>query len=196
LSQKPRRPRHRKPGNNNNNNLSERPSEEQGQGRNRPYKTGKTRERKFQNDKSGTPNNNNSNSEWRRNTPKFDKPRNEGSKGRTPSRQIFDAHITLEEAELGIKVKNIEKILFKNVMKEGTLYKGVIRVNAKNFHQAYVTAEGLLQDVYIDGSRARNRALDGDTVVVKLFPRDQWKILKSEEDDEEESMCWNEINYL
>lgn len=32
------------------------------------------------------------------------------------------------------------------------------------------------RDIFIDGVVARNRALNGDLVVVKLLPEDQWKV--------------------
>lgn len=32
------------------------------------------------------------------------------------------------------------------------------------------------QDILLDGIVARNRALNGDVVVVQILPRDQWKV--------------------
>lgn len=32
------------------------------------------------------------------------------------------------------------------------------------------------RDIFIDGVVARNRALNGDIVVVRLLPREQWKV--------------------
>jgi len=34
-----------------------------------------------------------------------------------------------------------------------------------------------LADIFLDGIAARNRALNGDVVVVKVLPPEQWKVL-------------------
>lgn len=49
-----------------------------------------------------------------------------------------------------------------------SLFSGKMRVNRKNYHEAYVTVAGQARDILVDGDRARNRAMDGDVVVVKL----------------------------
>jgi exoribonuclease R len=59
--------------------------------------------------------------------------------------------------------------VYKEKLKQGVLYKGVIRISKRNRSDAYVTSEGLDADILISGQRDRNRALDGDTVVVELM---------------------------
>jgi exoribonuclease R len=54
-----------------------------------------------------------------------------------------------------------------------------------------VTVEGLDRDVYIDSQVARNRAFEGDIVIVQLNDKSKWKVVKKEEDEahpEEEKM--------
>jgi hypothetical protein len=68
------------------------------------------------------------------------------------------------------------------------LYKGVLRINPHNRNDAYVTVEGLDQDVYIDGYIHRNRALEGDTVVVELVDKSQWKTRKTAKEEEVEEL--------
>lgn len=34
------------------------------------------------------------------------------------------------------------------------------------------------RDIFLDGIVARNRALNGDIVVVQILPQDQWKVDK------------------
>lgn len=34
------------------------------------------------------------------------------------------------------------------------------------------------RDIFLDGIVARNRALNGDIVVVQILPQDQWKVEK------------------
>ncbi|KAK9763478.1 hypothetical protein K7432_009798 [Basidiobolus ranarum] len=58
----------------------------------------------------------------------------------------------------------------------GTILKGTLRINKRNRSDAYVTTEELDQDVYICGSRLRNRGLEGDTVAITLL--DQQKVLE------------------
>lgn len=48
-------------------------------------------------------------------------------------------------------------------------HKGVIRINKRNRSDAYVTCETLDADIFINGLHDRNRALDGDTVIVELI---------------------------
>ncbi len=83
------------------------------------------------------------------------------------------------------------------IMKAGTLYKGVLRINAHNSREAYATVEGLTKDVYIEGFTQRNRAFEGDVVVVELYDKSKWKILKSvleeEEDEEKEPKVVSEL---
>ncbi|KAK7207712.1 hypothetical protein BZA70DRAFT_22662 [Myxozyma melibiosi] len=57
---------------------------------------------------------------------------------------------------------------------EGRLVTGILRVNKKNRSDAYVSTDGLLDaDIYICGSKDRNRALEGDLVAVELLTVDE-----------------------
>ncbi|KAI0490532.1 hypothetical protein F4859DRAFT_11494 [Xylaria cf. heliscus] len=58
---------------------------------------------------------------------------------------------------------------------DGQLVSGVLRVNKKNRSDAYVsTSDGLLDaDIFICGSKDRNRALEGDLVAVELLDVDE-----------------------
>jgi len=61
-------------------------------------------------------------------------------------------------------------------LKRGELLSGSIRINPKDFKDAYITSPVAGErDIYIDGLVSRNRALQGDMVAVKILPRDQWK---------------------
>ncbi|KAI9357436.1 hypothetical protein BD770DRAFT_344738 [Pilaira anomala] len=54
----------------------------------------------------------------------------------------------------------------------GDLCKGQIRLT-KNRYDAYVVCDELESDIYIGGLKSRNRALDGDLVVVRLIDVDE-----------------------
>lgn len=80
--------------------------------------------------------------------------------------------------EAFIDVKNAEEGLLNK-----TLFQGAIRINPHNRSDAYVTA-GLERDIYIPGLKARNRAFEGDIVVVQLYDKSKWKVLGNNEDEE------------
>ncbi|CAO3653271.1 unnamed protein product [Cunninghamella echinulata] len=50
-----------------------------------------------------------------------------------------------------------------------TIYQGVLRINKRNRADSFVTSDGLEHDIYIEGLRDRNRALEGDLVAVRLL---------------------------
>ncbi|KAF2862872.1 RNB-domain-containing protein [Piedraia hortae CBS 480.64] len=55
------------------------------------------------------------------------------------------------------------------LLADGHLVAGVLRVNKKNRSDAYVTTTDLDADIFICGSKDRNRALEGDLVAVELL---------------------------
>ncbi|EWC48912.1 hypothetical protein DRE_00217 [Drechslerella stenobrocha 248] len=71
------------------------------------------------------------------------------------------------------------------LLSNGQLVSGIMRVNKKNRSDAYVaTQDGLLDaDIFICGSKDRNRALEGDLVAVELLDVDEvWSQKKEKED--------------
>lgn len=69
------------------------------------------------------------------------------------------------------------------------LVRGMLRVNKRNRSDAYVTCEELDADVYICGSRDRNRALEGDVVAVRLVDVD--KVLREKREKEDAKIARN-----
>lgn len=67
---------------------------------------------------------------------------------------------------------------------EGRLVIGTLRVNKKNRSDAYVSTDGLLDaDIFICGSKDRNRALEGDVVAVELLVVDDvWSSKREKEE--------------
>ncbi|CBN76656.1 conserved unknown protein [Ectocarpus siliculosus] len=65
-------------------------------------------------------------------------------------------------------------------LRDGTLLKGKLRINARRRSTAFVTADGgvLLSDIFLESEKARNRAQEGDLVVVELAPVTEWMPLK------------------
>lgn len=41
---------------------------------------------------------------------------------------------------------------------------------------SFVCVQDDTRDIFLDGIVARNRALNGDIVVVQILPREQWKV--------------------
>ena len=68
---------------------------------------------------------------------------------------------------------------------DGQLVSGILRVNKKNRSDAYVTTQdGLLDaDIFICGSKDRNRALEGDLVAVELLNVDEVWSQKREKEE-------------
>lgn len=71
-----------------------------------------------------------------------------------------------------------------DLINEGRLVTGILRVNKKNRSDAYVSTDGLLEaDIFICGSKDRNRALEGDLVAVELLVVDEvWDSKKEKEE--------------
>ncbi|KAI9492332.1 hypothetical protein BDB00DRAFT_883467 [Zychaea mexicana] len=69
------------------------------------------------------------------------------------------------------------------------LVRGILRVNKRNRSDAYVWCEDLDADVYVCGSRDRNRALEGDVVAVRLA--DVEKVLREKKEKEEAKLVRN-----
>lgn len=68
---------------------------------------------------------------------------------------------------------------------DGQLVSGILRVNKKNRSDAYVsTQDGLLDaDIFICGSKDRNRALEGDLVAIELLDVDEvWNQKREKEE--------------
>ncbi|KAK6645555.1 hypothetical protein RUM43_001832 [Polyplax serrata] len=61
----------------------------------------------------------------------------------------------------------------KFMFDSGTLFSGIIRINQKNYKEAYLTAPDKGMDILIEGLKDRNRALEGDEVFYMLKPKEQ-----------------------
>ncbi|THC97553.1 hypothetical protein EYZ11_002976 [Aspergillus tanneri] len=69
------------------------------------------------------------------------------------------------------------------LLSNGQLVAGILRVNKKNRSDAYVTTPDLDADIFICGSKDRNRALEGDYVAVELLDVDEvWSQKKEKEE--------------
>ncbi|XP_013775846.1 DIS3-like exonuclease 2 [Limulus polyphemus] len=79
------------------------------------------------------------------------------------SKDKFEEYLSKSEVQEGLK--------------QGELIEGVIRINQRNYNDAFISSPDGQMDIYISGMRDRNRALNGDVVVVKLNPQEEWKIL-------------------
>ncbi|XP_035161942.1 DIS3-like exonuclease 2 isoform X1 [Callithrix jacchus] len=90
---------------------------------------------------------------------------------RGKKKSMFETYMSKEDVSEGLK--------------RGTLIQGILRINPKKFHEAFIPSPDGDRDIFIDGVVARNRALNGDLVVVKLLPEEQWKVVKPENNDKE-----------
>lgn len=89
-------------------------------------------------------------------TPKHKKSK---KKAKSPADLKFEDYLSADEVEEGLKNE--------------VLIEGVIRINPKQFQHSYVSStDRSEQDILIDGLKYRNRALEGDIVVVQFIESD------------------------
>lgn len=69
------------------------------------------------------------------------------------------------------------------LLNDAQLVSGILRVNKKNRSDAYVTCTDLDADVFICGSKDRNRALEGDLVAIELLDVDEVWSQKREKEE-------------
>lgn len=81
----------------------------------------------------------------------------------SPSNLKFEPYIPLFEVQQGLK--------------RGEFIEGALRINPRNYEDAYISDPDGQMDIYIGGMRDRNRALNGDVVVVQVKPKQEWKVL-------------------
>ena len=76
----------------------------------------------------------------------------------------FKKYLSLDKVERGLKYKK--------------LIKSKIRISKENFRKAYVTdSNDLENDLYIEDTLDRHRALDGDIVIAQPKEKYSWKII-------------------
>ncbi|XP_042560492.1 DIS3-like exonuclease 2 isoform X2 [Clupea harengus] len=90
--------------------------------------------------------------------------------GRCSKKRLFEEYMNMQDVSSGLK--------------RGELFQGSLRINPKKFQEAFVPSPDGTADIFLDGVVARNRALNGDVIVVQILPPEQWKVLKSEADVE------------
>ncbi|XP_060690753.1 DIS3-like exonuclease 2 isoform X2 [Hemiscyllium ocellatum] len=86
-------------------------------------------------------------------------------------KKIFENHLLSSDVSVGLK--------------RGELIQGPLRINPKNYQEAFVPSPDGNRDIFINGVISRNRALNGDIVVVKLLPKEKWKIIIPDGDGSE-----------
>ncbi|CAG4950299.1 unnamed protein product [Colias eurytheme] len=103
--------------------------------------------------------------------------RTNGKKDQKSSDQKFENYMSQEDVEQGLE--------------NNTLLEGVLRINPKQFQHAYVSSHDRSeQDVLIEGVKNRNRALEGDVVIVQFIDTD------SEENKDENKQKKGKVVYI
>ncbi|XP_067898392.1 DIS3-like exonuclease 2 [Heterodontus francisci] len=95
--------------------------------------------------------------------PNDERNRRRSGRGR---KKIFETYLPSSDVSTGLK--------------RGELIQGPLRINPKNYQEAFIPSPDGNRDIFIDGIISRNRALNGDVVVVKLLPMEQWKVIVPE----------------
>lgn len=73
-------------------------------------------------------------------------------------------------------------------IKAGKLLQGTFYASRENFLEGHVNVEGQEKMILLQGHAGLNRAVDGDSVAVELFPEEEWSspsdvVLQDEDDD-------------
>nr|CAG4643864.1 EOG090X047D [Lepidurus arcticus] len=77
---------------------------------------------------------------------------------------------------MAMRLSKLSEEELEDGKKQGIYVEGILRINPKNYKEAYTTApENGESDILIEGMEDRNRALNGDVVVVQLKPASEWK---------------------
>lgn len=63
-------------------------------------------------------------------------------------------------------------------LEKGDVFKALFRVNAHNRLEGYCKIDGVPTDILISGFAAQNRAVEGDTVAIKIDPLPLWPRMK------------------
>ncbi|XP_048460543.1 DIS3-like exonuclease 2 [Rhincodon typus] len=103
-----------------------------------------------------------------RSTPNDKRNRRRSGRGK---KKIFENYLLSSDVSVGLK--------------RGELIQGPLRVNPKNYQEAFVPSPDGNRDIFINGIISRNRALNGDIVVVKLLPKEKWKVITPDGDGSE-----------
>ncbi|OUZ99330.1 Ribonuclease II/R [Macleaya cordata] len=100
--------------------------------------------------------------------------------------ELFRDEEFLSPHKNGIPSGNHKKIFLPHLsaqavneaIEKGEVSRASFRVNAHNPAEAYCTIDGVPIDILINGVLAQNRAVEGDTIAVKLDPLAYWTRLK------------------
>lgn len=95
--------------------------------------------------------------------------RSRGSFGSVSSISAFTEQSNQQGGRKSLFVPYLAQAAVTQLVSEGQLVVGTLRVNHKNRSDAYVTTDALDADIFICGSKDRNRALEGDLVAVELL---------------------------
>ena len=117
----------------------------------------------------------------------FSSVKGDGSAENTPSAQEYNTERQGGKRK-GTGNRSLPKANFEpywtkqkasDALKRGEVIQGSLRINPKKYQQGYISSSDGKRDILVDGIQNRNRALEGDIVLVELLPKEQWKKLSS-----------------
>lgn len=98
----------------------------------------------------------------------------------SPQRKLFAPHWPIE--------------VVNEALQKGQVFKGQFRINAYNRVEAYCKIDGMQTDVLISGIAAQNRAVEGDTVAIKIDPLSFWTRMKGSLGTNNNSASLDDLN--
>ncbi|GFZ46672.1 Chromosome disjunction protein 3 [Saitozyma sp. JCM 24511] len=94
--------------------------------------------------------------------------------GERRGRRLYDEYLPMDVLTAGVKT--------------GRLYQGHFNASQYNYLEGTVRVPSLDKPVLLVGRQAMNRSVDGDVVVVEVFPRSEWKAPGEEVVDQDEAL--------
>uniref|UniRef100_A0A1I7TMR4 RNB domain-containing protein n=1 Tax=Caenorhabditis tropicalis TaxID=1561998 RepID=A0A1I7TMR4_9PELO len=98
-------------------------------------------------------------------------------------KKLFAAYITQDESNAGLK--------------DGSMFKGVLRINPKNYLECFLDHPKGTEypDVLVLG-QDRNRAMQGDVVIVKMKPKEEWLVGEVKKNLDHQTFQVNYVEYV
>ncbi|KAE8715448.1 hypothetical protein F3Y22_tig00110174pilonHSYRG00465 [Hibiscus syriacus] len=84
----------------------------------------------------------------------------------------------------------------KDALEKGEAFKALFHVNAHNRLEAYCKIDGVPTDVLVSGISSQNRAVEGDTVVIKVDPLGLWTKMKGSNESSNKSTVVEDCNIV
>lgn len=85
--------------------------------------------------------------------------------------------------------------MIKEGLEQGKYFEGRFHVSDENRLTAFVTVDNLKTKVMIDGLACQNGALDGDSVLIELYPLAKWPPVNQQRQSKFDEYKFTKLEY-